>query len=507
MLATAYSSATLGVDAYLVSVEVDVARGGLFKFILVGLPDAAVRESAERVAVALQSQGYRMPRTRVLVNLAPADVRKEGPAFDLPIALAILAASGQLAPEPLANFLVTGEVSLEGSVRPVAGVLPMALAARQAGKRGMIVPWENAAEAAIVRGVDVYPVRTLREAVAVLQGEGQPFTPEDVSAGLSDPAWDIDFSDVRGQEHAKRALEVAAAGGHNVLMVGPPGSGKSMLARRLATILPPLTFEEALEVTKLYSITGLLGRERALVTQRPFRAPHHTVSDAGLIGGGTVPRPGEISLAHHGVLFLDELPEFNRQVLEVLRQPLEDGHVTIARAAASLSYPARCIFVAAANPCPCGYRGDTLRACVCSEHQIQRYMGRISGPLLDRIDIHIEVPRLKQDELLGPPQGENSRAVRERVVRAREIQHRRFAGTSVFCNAAMTTRQVRAFCRMDGAGESLLRSAVARLGLSARAFDRVLKLARTIADLAGCESIQAAHVAEAIQYRTLDRRL
>jgi magnesium chelatase family protein len=383
----------------------------------------------------------------------------------------------------------------------------MALTARQEKKRGIIVPAENAREAAIVRGVEVYPVETIRDAIAVLKGEGKVFTPEDVTATLSDPAWTIDMADVRGQEHVKRALEVAAAGGHNLIMVGSPGSGKTMLARRLATILPPLTFDEALEVTKLYSVTGQLGRERALITQRPFRSPHHTVSDAGLIGGGTIPRPGEISLAHHGVLFLDELPEFTRAALEVMRQPLEEGHVTIARAAASLSYPARCIFCAAMNPCPCGYNGDTIRQCTCSATQIARYIGRISGPLLDRIDIHVEVPRLKNEELLGPSNGESSKAVRERVQQARAIQSRRFEGSGIYINAAMESRQVRAYCRVDPDAEVLFKAAIQRLGLSARAYDRVLKLARTIADLAASDTIGVSHVAEAIQYRSLDRQV
>ena len=507
MLATAFSSATLGVDAYLVEVEVDVAKGSYGKFIMVGLPDAAVRESAERVAVAIRSQGLKMPGTRVLVNLAPADIRKEGPSFDLPIAMGILAASGQVPPERLSEFLITGELSLEGGVRPVSGVLPIALTARQEGKRGLILPAENAREAAVVRGVDVYPVETIRDAVAVLKGEGKVFTAEDVSASLEDPEWTIDMADVRGQEHVKRALEVAAAGGHNVMMIGPPGSGKTMLARRLATILPPLTFDEALEVTKLYSVTGQLGRERSLITQRPFRSPHHTVSDAGLIGGGTIPRPGEVSLAHHGVLFLDELPEFSRAVLEVMRQPLEEGHVTIARAAASLSYPARCIFCAAMNPCQCGYSGDTVRQCTCSPTQIARYMAKISGPLLDRIDIHIEVPRLKDEELLGPSRGEPSKAVRERVRAARAIQSRRFEKTGIFVNAAMESRQVRTFCKVDEDAQVLLKAALQRLGLSARAYDRILKLSRTIADLAASETVGVSHVAEAIQYRSLDRQI
>ena len=506
MLATTVSAATFGVDAYLVQVEVSVSRGGMFNFIVVGLPDAAVKESTARVGVAVRSQGYTFPHTRILVNLAPADVKKEGAAFDLPIALGVIAASGQIDElAPLNQFVITGELSLEGTLRPVPGVLPMVIAARDAGKRGVILPAENAREAAVVKGVEIYPVNSIREAIDVLVGLKDPIPTEEFGDVLQQPNWQIDFHDVRGQAAVKRALEVAAAGGHNVLMQGPPGSGKTMLARRLATILPPLAFEEALEVTKLYSITGQLGKDRALITERPFRSPHHTVSDAGLIGGGSVPRPGEISLSHHGVLFLDELPEFRREVLEVMRQPLEEGFVTISRAAAAITYPARCLFVGAMNPCPCGYRGDSAHNCTCDEMQIRRYRRKISGPLLDRVDIQIEVPRLKHEELLEPPAGEPSAAIRERVCTAREVQQQRLAGSGALCNAAMNSKQIRQFCRMDAASETLLKGAIQRLGLSARAYDRVLKLSRTIADLDGQEAIGAEHVMEAIQCRTLDR--
>jgi len=508
MLARVDSTAILGIDAYIVEVEVDVSRG-MRLFTIVGLPDAAVQESKERVQAAIKNSGFEFPAQRLTINLAPADVRKEGPAFDLPIALGLLAATGQVKPDQLGRYLILGELSLDGSVRPVSGVLPAALRARAAGRERLLVPAENAREAAVVEGIEVCPVNSLYEAVQLLNGEGEsPIIVGEASClDLSAPDYEVDFSEVKGQEHVKRALEVAAAGGHNILASGPPGAGKTMLARRLPTILPPLTLEEALEVTKLYSISGLLSRETALVTTRPFRSPHHTISNAGLVGGGSIPRPGEISLAHHGVLFLDELPEFRRDVLEVLRQPLEDGVVTIARAASSLTYPARFTLVAAMNPCPCGYYGDSGRECSCSSGQIRRYLMRISGPLLDRIDIHIEVPRLRQEELVEAPLGEPSAAIRARVMRARARQQERFAGRGFFCNAHMRPKDLRAFCPVEEEARNLLRTAIAQLSLSGRAYDRILKLARTIADLEGQEEIQVPHVAEAIQYRSLDRKL
>jgi len=508
MLARIDSCAVLGIEAHLVQTQVDVGSG-LAKVTVVGLPDAAVQEARERVASAIRNSNFSFPASRVTVNLAPADIRKEGPAFDLPIALAVLAATEQIAGSDMDDLVAVGELSLDGSVRPISGVLPIALAARAANRAGLIVPAENAAEATVVEGLDVYPVRTLWEAAEVV-AQPERREPAPSSAGdwdLSDPHYEIDFSEVKGQPHVKRALEVAAAGGHNVVMVGPPGAGKTMLTMRLPTILPPLRMEEALEVTKIYSISGKLQSGTGLMTTRPFRSPHHTISAAGLAGGGTVPRPGEVSLAHNGVLFLDELPEFGRDALEALRQPLEEGVVNVTRVAGSAEFPARLMLVAALNPCPCGYFMDATKNCTCSASAIRRYLGRISGPLLDRVDIHIEVPRLARDELLTPANGEPSRAIRERVRQAREVQAKRLEGSGIFCNAHMRPRDIKAFCRLSEEVRGFLSKAIDQLGLSARAFDRVVKLSRTVADLEGSEGIKLKHVAEAIQYRGLDRKL
>lgn len=507
MLAKALSSALLGIDAVIVDVEVDITQG-LPQFATVGLPDGAVKESKDRVKSALKNAGYEFPARRITVNLAPADLKKEGAAFDLPISVGILAATGVIKGERLKEYLILGELSLDGSVKPVRGCLPVAVAARDAGLRGIVVPVENAAEGAVVEGVDVIGVSELAEVVEFLNGERE-IAPHrvDIAAFFerSCEAGD-DFSEVKGQEHAKRALEVAAAGSHNIIMIGPPGSGKTMLSRRIPTILPRMSFEEAIETTKVYSVMGLLDRENALVAQRPFRTPHHTTSDVGLIGGGNTPRPGEVSLAHHGVLFLDELPEFKKHVLEVLRQPLEDGRVSISRALMSLTYPSRFMLVAAMNPCPCGYLGDPLHPCSCSPLMVQRYRSRISGPLLDRIDIHIEVPAVSYRELADRREGEGSCDIGQRVERAREVQRERFRGSKVHSNAQMTPRFIKKFCEPDAAGSRMLELVTDRLGLSARSYSRILKVARTIADLEGSEGVREHHVSEAIQYRSLDRK-
>ena len=508
MLARVRSAAVLGIDAYLVDVETDIANG-LPTFVTVGLPQGAVREGRDRVYSAIANTGFAFPLKRITVNLAPADLPKSGSAFDLPIALGILAATEQVSGARLAKVAVLGELGLEGAIRPVRGALPVAIAARAAGLEALILPRENLAEAGVVGGLQVLGASGLGEIADYLEGRGGLTEAQvDVNRLFEERARDdVDFADVKGQQHAKRALEIAAAGSHNLIMVGPPGSGKTMLARRIPTILPRMTLDEALETTKIHSVAGVLPLGESLVARRPFRAPHHTISDAGLIGGGSYPRPGEVSLAHGGVLFLDELPEFRKNVLEVLRQPMEDGLVTIARAAMSLSYPARFMLAAAMNPCPCGYYGDPQHACSCGPLVVQRYLSRVSGPLLDRIDIHLEVPAVKYRALAEQGGGEPSEAIRMRVDRARARQSERFAGRpGIYANAHMVPRDLRAHCRISDGADALLRTAITRLGLSARAYHRMLKIARTIADLDGAAALGPGHVSEAIQYRTLDRR-